>query len=75
MAKHPGKLDQYQDEQSVVSGHRPIDPQVVQQVVQEDIPLVEEEFPAPEVGTAGKFISAETLQKKVTTLKRISFVL
>lgn len=54
LAKNPGKFEQYQEEQSVVSSHRPIDPQVVQ----EEVPVVvEEEFPAPEVGTAGKIIS------------------
>lgn len=67
LAKHPGQLDRYAEEQSVVSSHGPIEPQVAQEE-----PQVEEEFPAPEVGTAGKFISIKNTAKIVTTLKKIS---
>lgn len=52
LAKRPGQLDLYAEEQSVISSHRPIEPQLAHEE-----PDVEEEFPAPEVGTAGKFIS------------------
>lgn len=58
LAKHPGQLDRYAEEQSVISSHRPNEQQVAQQQQQ-----VEEEFPAPEVGTAGNFISIEILEK------------
>lgn len=72
LAKHLGQLDRYAEEQSVVSSHRPIEPQAAQEE-----PDIEEEFVAPEVGTAGKFIFIKTLKKKNSrnTQKQIDFVL
>lgn len=69
LAKQPGELDRYAEEQSVVSSRleRIEPPQVV-----EEEPDVEEEFPAQEVGTAGKLLNSIEILTKYSDITKVN---